>query len=127
IAAAFAGVSGGFSANFVPSSVDPMLAGITQAGVQVLDSELLINPLNNYFFTAVSSLLIIGLGWFLTDKVVEPRLQKTELDGDLADLPKMEPLEPAERRALRWSLASMGLMILVLVLTSLPADSVWRN
>ncbi len=44
IAAAFAGVSGGFSANFVPSSVDPMLAGITQAGVQVLDSELLDQP-----------------------------------------------------------------------------------
>jgi aminobenzoyl-glutamate transport protein len=127
IAAAFAGVSGGFSANFVPSSVDPMLAGITQAGVQVLDSELLINPLNNYFFTAVSSLLIIGLGWFITDKVVEPRLKKTELDGDLSELPKMEPLEPAERRALRWSLGSMLLLIVVLVLTSLPADSVWRN
>jgi aminobenzoyl-glutamate transport protein len=127
IAAAFAGVSGGFSANFVPSSVDPMLAGITQAGVQVLDSELLINPLNNYFFTAVSSLLIIGLGWFITDKVVEPRLQKTELDGDLSELPKMEGLEPAERRALRWSLGSMLLLIVLLVLTSLPADSVWRN
>ncbi|NHA14476.1 AbgT family transporter [Thioalkalivibrio sp. XN279] len=127
IAAAFAGVSGGFSANFVPSSVDPMLAGITQAGVQVLDSELLINPLNNYFFTAISSLLIIALGWFITDKVVEPRLRNTELDGDLSELPKMEPLEPPERRALRWALASMGLMILALVLTSLPADSVWRN
>jgi aminobenzoyl-glutamate transport protein len=70
----------------------------------VLDAELLVNPLNNYFFTAISSLLIIVLGWFLTDKVVEPRLKKTPLDGDLEDLPTMEPLEPAERRALRWAL-----------------------
>jgi len=127
IAAAFAGVSGGFSANFVPSSLDPMLAGITQAGVQVLDSELLINPLNNYYFTAVSSLLIIGLGWFLTDKVVEPRLQATPLDGDLENLPKMEPLEPAERRALRWALLAMLATLVIVGVTALPSDSAWRD
>jgi aminobenzoyl-glutamate transport protein len=127
IAAAFAGVSGGFSANFVPSSIDPMLAGITQAGVQVLDSELLINPLNNYYFTAISSLLIIGLGWLLTDKIVEPRLSKTPLDGDLTDLPKMEPLQPAERRALRWALFSMLATLVIIGLTTLSGTSPWRD
>ncbi|NGX16509.1 AbgT family transporter [Wenzhouxiangella sp. XN24] len=127
IAAAFAGVSGGFSANFVPSSIDPMLAGITQAGVQVLDTALLINPLNNYFFTASSSLLIILLGWFLTDKIVEPRLKATPLDGDLEDLPSMAALEPAERRALRWSLVSMVLALVVLTLTAIPGGSPWRD
>ena len=104
-----------------------MLAGITQAGVQVLDSELLVNPLNNYFFTAVSSVLIIALGWLITDKIVEPRLKDTPLDGDLSDMPKMEALDDSERRALRWALLSMLLMIVGLVLTSLPENSVWRN
>jgi aminobenzoyl-glutamate transport protein len=127
IAAAFAGVSGGFSANFVPSSLDPMLAGITQAGVRVLDMELLVNPLNNYFFTAISSLLIISLGWFLTDRIVEPRLRATPLDGDLEDLPTMAALEPAERRALRWSLLSMLVALAVLVVTTLPGTSPWRD
>jgi len=127
IAAAFAGVSGGFSANFVPSSLDPMLAGITQAGGQVLDQALLVNPLNNYFFTAISSLLIIGLGWYLTDKIVEPRLKKTPLDGDLADLPTMEPLESSERRALRWSLLAMALALVALLVTTLPVASPWRD
>jgi aminobenzoyl-glutamate transport protein len=127
IAAAFAGVSGGFSANFVPSAIDPMLAGITQAGVQVLDTELLVNPLNNYFFTAISSLLIIALGWFLTDRVVEPRLRATPLDGDLEDLPTMASLEPEERRALRWSLLSMVVALVVLVATTLPGGSPWRD
>jgi len=127
IAAAFAGVSGGFSANFVPSALDPMLAGITQAGVQVLDSELLINPLNNYFFTAISSLLIVALGWVLTDKVVEPRLRNTPLDGDLEDLPTMEPLEPAERKALRWALFSMVATLAVIGISTLPGDSAWRD
>lgn len=127
IAAAFAGVSGGFSANFVPSTLDPMLSGISQAGGQILDASLAVNPLNNYFFTAVSSLLIIGLGWWLTDKVIEPRLQVTKLDGELDDLPHMEPLEPAERRALSGALVAMLLGIAVLILTALPEGSAWRG
>jgi len=127
IAAAFAGVSGGFSANFVPSSLDPMLQGITQAGAQIIDPDIVINPLNNYFFTTVSSLLIISVGWFLTDKVVEPRLTNTELDGDLEDLPSMEGLAPAERRGLRFALLSMILAIVLLIVTALPSGSAWRD
>ena len=127
IAAAFAGVSGGFSANFVPSSLDPLLAGLTQAGAQVLDPDVLINPLNNYFFTTISSFLIVALGWFLTDRVVEPRLRATPLDGELDDLPTMEPLSDAERRALRRALLSMVVALAVLGLTAMPADSPWRD
>src|SRR5690606_40596929 len=48
-----------------------------QAGAQILDPDIVLNPLNNYFFTTASSLLIVGLGWFLTDRVVEPRLKGT--------------------------------------------------
>ena len=40
ISAAFAGVSGGFSANFIPSSIDPLLQGLTQAGGQIIDPKL---------------------------------------------------------------------------------------
>src|SRR5690606_28835718 len=74
IAAAFAGVSGGFSANFIPSAIDPLLAGLTQEAAQVLAPERLVNPLANWFFTGISSILIVLVGWYLTDRVVEPRL-----------------------------------------------------
>ena len=100
IAAAFAGVSGGFSANPAPSSLDPLLQSLTQVGAQILDPTIEVNPLNNYFFTAISSILIVALGWYLTDKVVEPRLQGTKVDGDLSDLPAMEALTPLERKGM---------------------------
>ena len=74
IAAAFACVSGGFSANFVPSAIDPMLQGITQSAAQLIAPDITLNPLNNYYFTALSSVLIIAAGWFVTDRLVEPRL-----------------------------------------------------
>ena len=127
IAAAFAGVSGGFSANFVPSSLDPLLQGLTQAGAQILDPEIVLNPLNNYFFTTASSVLIIGLGWYLTEKVVEPRLQATEIDGDAEDLPEMHDLAPNERRGLRWALISMVVGIALLIITAWPEGSAWRD
>ncbi len=126
IAAAFAGVSGGFSANFVPSSLDPLLQGLTQAGAHILDPSVVVNPLNNYFFTTCSSVLIIGLGWYITDKIVEPRIQATVVDGDAEDLPEMHDLKDHERTGLRWALISMVVGIGILIVTALPADSAWR-
>jgi len=126
IAAAFAGVSGGFSANFVPSALDPMLQGISQAGAQLIDPTVELNPLNNWFFTSTSTLLIVGFGWWLTDNVIEPRLSGTAVDGDLADAPRLDPLSAGERRALGWALGAMGGGFVVLALTAIPSGSAWR-
>ena len=126
IAAAFAGVSGGFSANFVPSSLDPLLQGLSQAGAQILDPSVTLNTLNNYFFTTASSLLIVSLGWWLTDKVVEPRLGHIAIDGDEEELPEVHDIKPNERKGLRWASNSMLLGIVLLIVTALPEDSAWR-
>jgi len=127
IAAAFAGVSGGFSASFIPSSIDPLLQGLTQAGARILDPAIELNPLNNYFFTTASSILIIAIGWDATEKIVEPRLQGTAIDGDADDLPEMQDLEDIERKGLRWAMVSMLLGVVLLVATAMPAGSPWRD
>ena len=127
IAAAFAGVSGGFSASFIPSSIDPLLQGLSQAGARILDPTIELNPLNNYFFTTASSLLIVGIGWYVTSKIIEPRLANTEIDGDADDLPEMHDLQDQERKGLRWSLIAMLLGVILLVATALPAGSPWRD
>lgn len=127
IAAAFAGVSGGFSANFVPSVIDPMLQGISQSAAQILDPNLTLNPLNNFYFTASSSLLIILAGWYVTDRIVEPRLKGQALDGDLEDLPTLEALNEQERRGLRSALAAMIAVIALVTISALPEASAWRG
>ena len=127
IAAAFAGVSGGFSANFVPAALDPLLQGLTQGGAQLLNPGMEVNTLNNYFFTTASAPLIIGLGWWITDRIVEPRVQGIAIDGDEEDLPEMHELTDEERKGLRWSLIVMVLGLVLLTLTLLPADSAWRD
>jgi len=126
IATAFAGVSGGFSANFVPSALDPLLQGISQAGAQLIDPELVLNPLNNWFFTSASTLLIIAIGWYLTDRVIEPRLNGVPVDGDLADAPTLEALSADERRGLNAALVTMGVGIVALIGSAWPESSSWR-
>jgi len=127
IAAAFCGVSGGFSATLlVPSSLDPLLAGFTQEAGRILDPALIVNPLNNWIFTSASSLLIIAIGWFVTDRIVEPRLKRTVVDGDPANLPKMDELSAAEKRGLLWAVVAMLVAAALFALTLMPETSPWR-
>ncbi|SEN16381.1 AbgT family transporter [Nitrosomonas marina] len=127
IAAAFAGVSGGFSANFLPSSLDPLLQGLSQAGARILDPDVVLNPLNNYFFTSASSVLIVGLGWYVTEKIVEPRLRHIEYAGDSGGLTDMRALQPAEHKGLRAAGLIFLLSIAVFIATAWPSDSSWRD
>ncbi|MDT8340795.1 MAG: AbgT family transporter, partial [Longimicrobiales bacterium] len=128
IAAAFAGVSGGFSANPVPSALDPLLQGFTQPAAQLVAPGMLVNPLNNYFFTAISSLLIVALGWFITDAVIEPRLNaSTPVDRDAEAAPDMATFAPRERKAFWWATGVLVLGLGILTATLIPADSPFRD
>ena len=126
IACAFAGVSGGFSANFVPSMIDPLLQGISQEAAQIIYPTMTLNPLNNWFFTSASCLVIVGIGWYLTDRIVEPRLAHLEIDGELADAPSLAPLDKRERRGLNAAVITMAITMIALAATTLPEGSAWR-
>jgi len=128
IAAAFAGVSGGFSANFVPSAIDPLLQGFTQAAAQIIDSSYEVNPLCNYYFTASSGIIIIALGWLLTDKVIEPRLDKNDpVDEDAEETPEMENLGSKEKAAFWVATSTIILGLVILFFAAIPADSPLRD
>ena len=98
IAAAFAGVSGGFSANFIPSGIDPLLQSFTQSAAQIINPTMEINPLNNYYFTSMSSIFIVLVGWYITDKIIEPRLKNSPVDGNTDELPAFETATSKEKK-----------------------------
>jgi aminobenzoyl-glutamate transport protein len=127
IAAAFAAVSGGFSANFVPSALDPLLQGFTQSAAQIIDPQRTVNPLCNWYFMAASSVLVVLIGWFITDRILEPRLKRdTPIDAEGADMPRMDPLTPAESRGLFAGLVTIGVAAALLVIACWPEDSPFR-
>ncbi len=126
IAAAFAGVSGGFCANFIPSAIDPLLQSFTQSAAQIIDPDIQVNPLNNWFFNSASTLLIVSIGWYLTDKIIEPRLKDVEVDGDPNDIPKFDELSAKQAKALRYASLTMLAGIILLVGILIPESSPMR-
>ena len=128
IAAACAGVSGGFSATMgIPSRLDPLLAGLTQTAAHLVDPSVSVNPLNNFYFTTASSVLIILVGWALTDLFIEPRLKATAIDGDPAELPTQDPLQPHEKRGIGVAFAVMLAAIGLFALSLVSPESAWRG
>ena len=76
IAAAFAGVSGGFSANISPGQLDALLFGITEeaVGASALDPTWTANIAGNWYFITAMTVVFLPIIWYVTDKVIEPRL-----------------------------------------------------
>jgi aminobenzoyl-glutamate transport protein len=85
-----------------------------------------VSPLNNIYFTTASSVLIIAVGWALTDLLIEPRLKATQVDGDPSDMPTLDPLGASERRGLWAAFFASAISIGIFALTLLPETSAWR-
>ncbi|ALF60755.1 aminobenzoyl-glutamate transporter [Psychrobacter urativorans] len=130
LAAAFAGVSGGYSANLLLGTVDPLLSGITQEAARIIDPAYTVGAEANWYFMAVSTFLISGLGYFVTEKIVEPSLG--EYNPKDADDPsvldnQIESLSSIEKKGLIWSGLSMLVFCLLLAWTIVPADGILRH
>jgi aminobenzoyl-glutamate transport protein len=121
IAAVFAGVSAGFSANLLITAVDPLLAGLTQAGAAILDPGYQVAVTANWWFMIISTVLLTLTAWAVTAWYVEPQLNKTGVDSDNdAILPTEQP-KPAEIAGLKNALLIVVFFLIVLVLcTTLP-------
>ena len=80
MAAVFAGVSAGFSANLVITSLDPLLAGLAQEGANILDPGYTVAVTANYYFMIVSTFVLTMIGWAVTSWFVEPRFRRKPAD-----------------------------------------------
>lgn len=101
MSAAFAGVSGGFSANLLIGTIDPLLAGLSTEAARILDPEYYVMPTANYYFIAVSTFLIAFAGTWVTHAWVEPRLGKYTGNVPMEPITK---LTAREKKGLKWSL-----------------------
>ena len=127
LAAAFAGVSGGFSANLLIGTLDPLLAGISQAAASIIDPNYEVAVMGNYWFMFASTFLITILGTIITDKIVEPRLGKYtgEVHGE-EDL-SLTTITDKERKGLRNAGIAALIYIAVIAIACIPENSFMRN
>ncbi|MBI1235750.1 MAG: hypothetical protein GC188_03605 [Alphaproteobacteria bacterium] len=131
IAAAFAGVSGGFSANIAPGQLDALLFGITQAGVDLINPGYIVNIAGNTFFIIGLLVLYLPIIWYVTDRIIEPRLGKWtggvapggEADED--DDPT-KPLTAGQKKGLMWAgIATLAVILVWAFLTLGPGTPLY--
>ena len=119
LAAAFAGVSGGFAANLLLSPTDVILAGLTQEAARIIDPSYSVTPMASYFFLAASVFLVTITGTLITEWVVEPRLGP--YSGEVVP-EKSARLSRAEWRGLAWAFAAIGVLTGLVFWGLVPAD-----
>ncbi|KXG76525.1 p-aminobenzoyl-glutamate transport protein [Fervidicola ferrireducens] len=122
IAAAYAGVAAGFSANLFVNMLDVLLAGFTEKAAQIIDPKYVANPAMNYYFLAVSTIILTFVGTYVTVKIVEPRMGVYRGNAE-----KFEPLNETEKRALRVAGLVALAYVAVIALMTLPPNAILRN
>jgi aminobenzoyl-glutamate transport protein len=126
MAAAFAGVSGGFSANLFLGTIDPLLAGLSQEAAQIIDPTYTVNPTANYYFMIVSTFLVSILGTWVTEKIVAPRFGKyTPVDG--TDDIILTRLSPIEKKGLLYSSLVFVAFIILILIGTIPSNGILRS
>lgn len=125
LAAAFAGVSGGFGANLLIGTLDPMLSGISTEAAGLVDPGYTVLPTANWYFMLVSTFLIVALGTFVTDRIVEPRLKAHKGSG--GDPAGATALDDREKKALAGANLSLLVLILLLAVLAFFQNSFLRN
>ena len=130
MAAAFAGVSGGYSANLLLGTIDPLLAGITQEAAQLIDPDYEVYATANWYFMIVSTFMITAVGSLVTIFIVEPKLgayDDSRADPTVVDDNKMTPLTGNEKRGLvAAGLGVLGVGALIVMLVA-PESGVLRD
>ena len=124
IAAAFGGVAGAFTATFLPTPLDPLLQGFTQSAARLVDETVTISPLCNFYFTTASSFLLIAVAWWITDRVIEPRLTGVpyqDAGEPGADAPVNSPTAP--RSALWFAILAAAVLLAGLAVAALWPSS----
>lgn len=123
-AAAFAGVSAGFGSNFLIGSVDPILAGLSTAAANIIDPNIHINPMVNYYFMVASAIMVVVIGTWVVEKIIEPRLGKYQ--GEVQPL-TIEAPSALERRGMRLAGWGTVAMLAIFAWTIIPENGLLRD
>lgn len=130
MAAAFAGVSGGYSANLLLGTIDPLLAGITQEAAQLIDPDYEVFATANWYFMVVSTFLITIVGSLVTIFIVEPKLgayDDSNADPSVLDDSQMSPLTGQEKKGLVLAGVAMLAVVGLICLLVLPETGWLRD
>lgn len=127
LAATFAGVAGGFSANLSITSLDPLLGGLTETAAKLVDPTHTVSAAANWYFMIGSTFFLTILGTIVSDRIVEPRLGEWHPTNGAAEASMQERLSATEKRGLLWAGIAFALGLVAVLVMSVPEGAVLRD
>jgi aminobenzoyl-glutamate transport protein len=128
LAAAFAGVSAGFSANLVLTSLDPLLVGFTGPAASIVDPDYYVNVAANWYLMIALVPVFVIAGWYVTEKIIEPRLGKYEGTPEgLEEEDENSKITPLVRKGHRWAGVVLLLSLVATALLVVPENAPLRG
>jgi aminobenzoyl-glutamate transport protein len=128
LAAAFAGVSGGYSANLLLGTIDPLRASISEEADRLVIPGYEVNPASNYYFMAVSTFFVAFAGTWVTDRLVEPRLGNYTNDDDSSGEDEdMQNLSPEEKKGLKYAGVATLILTAIILAGIIPENGYLRE
>lgn len=118
IAAAFAGVSGGYSANLMVGPTDAILSGITTEATNLSSHPMTVGIADNWYFIIVSTFLITIIGTIVTEKIIEPRLGTYQ--GEINT--SLQSITANQKRGLKFAGISLLIALLGLAYLLFPIN-----
>lgn len=123
LAATFAGVSGGWSANLLIGTNDPVFAGMSTEAARMLDPNYTVLPTGNWFFMVASTFLITFIGTLVTEKIIEPRLGKYIPEEKI----EVDDISLDEKRGMKFAVISLIIFFIIVGFLIFPKDALLRN
>lgn len=124
LAAAFAGVSGGFSANLIFGTTDPLLGGITNEALKSAGIDYQVNLATaNWFFMIASTFLLVILGTIITERVVEKNLGT--YTGSY--VPDTDPVTEEENKGLRKAGIALLIYLVIMGLLMFTPNALFKS
>ena len=117
IVLALVGVGTGLAGNLVPGQYDVLILGITQTGATLIDPGWRMNPIGNWWFMIAIAVTFVGLGWWVAERIVGPRLEAWDgiAGRDGAPSPDMLEAEAKGLRAALWTALAVAAVTAALV------------
>ncbi|WP_077355537.1 AbgT family transporter [Brevundimonas sp. LM2] len=125
LAAGFAAVSGGYAGNLFPGASDALILGITEPAAHLIDPTYQVSIAGNWFFIVGVVIVFTPIVWFLTDRVIEPRLGVWRPAEGVAPpaLEERQPLTGPQKKGLAYAgLALLAMIALWTLIATLPAS-----
>ena len=123
LAATFAGVSGGWSANLLIGTNDPVFAGMSTEAARMINPNYTVLPTGNWYFMVASTFLITFVGALVTEKIIEPRLGEYIPEEKIA----VDDISLDEKRGMKFALISLVVFFIIVGMLVVPENALLRN